>query len=415
MQSPYLCPVKKPWEISIADFTYSLPPDRIAQFPLSDREASKLLYFNGQDIISKTFLDIPSFLPPQSLLVLNATKVVKARLLFSNSTGGKIEVFCLEPISQLPSVALESSHSTVWKTMVGGLKKWKNETLFLEISGPPSIVLKAKKQAEQGNIVTIEFSWEPSDLSFAEVLEAAGKVPLPPYMKREVEKSDENRYQTTYNKFPGSVAAPTAGLHFTTQVLDRIRQVGHHTAELCLHVGAGTFAPVKADKMEEHPMHAEWFEVEMSVLESLKNQGDYPVVAVGTTSLRTLETLYWLGVKVSQGIDFQSSAYCLSQWEPYQLNSTLSFSESLNFLINYLNSKALKSIIGQTQILIAPGYEFKVVNALVTNFHQPNSTLLLLIAAFIGESWRKVYEFALENEYRFLSYGDSSLLIKPTT
>ncbi len=407
--------MKKPWEISIADFTYSLPPERIAQFPLADRDASKLLFFNGQVSHSKAFLDLPSLLPSNSLLVLNATKVVKARLLFSNSTGGKIEVFCLEPISQLPSQALETSHTTIWKTMVGGLKKWKKETLSIEIPGPQTIALKAKKLSEQGNIATIAFSWEPTELSFAEVLEAAGKVPLPPYMKREVEKSDENRYQTTYNKFPGSVAAPTAGLHFTTQVLDRIRQVGHQTAELCLHVGAGTFAPVKAAKMEDHPMHAEWFEVEMSVLESLKNQGNHPIVAVGTTSLRTLETLYWLGVKVSQGQDLESSPYCLTQWEPYQLKSALSFSESVDFLINYLNSKELKSIIGQTQILIAPGYTFKVVDALVTNFHQPNSTLLLLIAAFIGESWRKVYEFALENEYRFLSYGDSSLLIKPST
>ncbi len=407
--------MKKPWEISIADFTYSLPQERIAQFPLANRDASKLLFFNGQTIHSKTFQDLPSLLPDNSLLVLNATKVVKARLLFSNSTGGKIEVFCLEPISQLPSQALESSQTTIWKTMVGGLKKWKDENLSLHIPGPKNWVLKAKKISEQGNIATIAFSWEPTELSFAEVLEAAGKVPLPPYMKREVELSDENRYQTTYHKFPGSVAAPTAGLHFTTQVLDRIRQIGHQTAELCLHVGAGTFAPVKADKMEDHSMHAEWFEVEMSVLESLRKQDNESIVAVGTTSLRTLETLYWLGVKVSQGQDLQSSTYCLTQWEPYQLKSTLSFTESLEFLINYLNSKALKSIIGQTQILIAPGYEFKVVKALVTNFHQPNSTLLLLIAAFIGESWRKVYDFALQNDYRFLSYGDSSLLIKPST
>lgn len=404
--------MKKPWEISINDYSYQLPAERIAQFPLKDRDASRLLFFNGTSTQSKFFQDLPSLLPSHSLLVLNATKVVKARLYFTNKTGGQIEVFCLEPISQLPSQALESNRSTIWKTMVGGLKKWKEETLLLEIAGNQSILLKAKRLSVNGNIVDVEFSWTPEDLSFSEVLESAGKVPLPPYMKREVQEEDENRYQTTYNKIPGSVAAPTAGLHFTNKVLDKIRQDGHQTAELCLHVGAGTFAPVKADNMEHHSMHAEWFEVELGVLESLKKQGENPIIAVGTTSMRTLETLYWLGVKLSNGIQLQTSSYCLTQWETYQLQSTLSFSESLDFLISYLYSKNLKSFIGQTQILIAPGYQFKAVKGLITNFHQPNSTLLLLIAAFIGESWRDLYEFALQNDYRFLSYGDSSFLIK---
>ena len=407
--------MKKPWEISILDFTYELPADRIAQFPLEQRDQSKLLFYQGEDIQSYQFDKLPDLLPANSLVVVNSTKVVKARLIFKNENGGKIELFCLEPAESLPSFALNQTGTSTWKTMVGGLKKWKQDYLHCPIPGYPNSILRAKLQSFSGNLAEVEFSWEPGQLTFSEVLENLGNVPLPPYMKREVEKSDEDRYQTTYNKYPGSVAAPTAGLHFTPQVLERIKVLGHQMNEVCLHVGAGTFAPVKSKTMKDHPMHAEWLDVSMDFLLGLKKHIGNPVIAVGTTSLRTLESLYWIGVKLSLGENLYGSEFLLSQWEPYELPSSISLQESLSVLINYLKNNGEKKLIGQTQILIVPGYEFKVVNGLVTNFHQPNSTLLLLIASFVGEKWSEIYQYALAHQYRFLSYGDSSFLLNRTS
>ncbi len=394
--------------ISIADYTYDLPSERIAQFPLDFRDKSKLLRYSNKVIDTHSFRELPDLLPAKSLIVLNNTRVIKARLLFKNSTGGQIELFLLEPLNQTMEEGLENRKRTVWKVMVGGMKKWKEEEINLKNT---HINLTARKIAISDNVAEVEFSWTPAHINFETVLELLGNTPLPPYMKREEQLADATRYQTTYNKTSGSVAAPTAGLHITPEVLSKLTEKGIQRCELTLHVGAGTFLPVKSDTMDGHTMHAETIEVSIEAIEQIRNQFGQSIVCVGTTSARTLESLYWIGVKILTKQIMFPTDISLNQWECYDLPQDYSSEEAFDTLINFLNKHKQTKLIGQTQIIIAPGYTFRVLTALMTNFHQPNSTLLLLVAAFIGHDWKKIYDYALQNDYRFLSYGDSSLLI----
>lgn len=396
--------MKDPREIKIQDYTYNLPSKRIADFPLAERDASKLLIYNNGEIKEDIFKKIASQLPKDTLLVFNDTKVVEARLLFQKQTGGVIEIFCLEPHDQYPDIttALATTGKVWWRCLVGGASKWKkDQVLEKKIHSPAGEITVQTKYIEKNteNFV-IEFAWSPSHLSFAELLHDAGAIPLPPYIRRKPETSDSERYQTVYAHFEGSVAAPTAGLHFTKKIFEELKTKNINTEYLTLHVGAGTFKPVKSATIGEHEMHAEWFEVERKTIESIIDNLDNKIVAVGTTSLRTIESLYWLGIKNSLVLD---------QWEPYELEK-MPVKKALSNLIAKLDQTKTDRLIARTQILIAPGYEFKIVKGLITNFHQPQSTLLLLVAAFIGHDWKKVYDYALDNEYRFLSYGDGNLL-----
>jgi len=402
-----------PRTLSIKDFSYSLPEERIAKYPLAERDASKLLIYKEGNINEDNYKNIAAHIPPNSLFVFNDTKVVEARLLFKKPTGGVIEIFCLEPHHQYPDIttAMLQHKKVLWHCLIGGASKWKHGQILEKkiVHQSNELILHARYIEKTGDSFVIELSWNDLSLNFADVLHLFGAIPLPPYIKRDVEKSDAERYQTVYAHYEGSVAAPTAGLHFTERVFEKIKEKNIQTDFVTLHVGAGTFKPVKSETMIEHEMHAEYFTVPKSTIQSLIDHLDKKIIAVGTTSLRTLESLYWLGVKQSI-VDSQQSIEIM-QWEVYDYNSTaMSARESLENLIKWMNKKDLDNLTSRTQIIIAPGYEFKIVNGLVTNFHQPQSTLLLLVAAFIGENWRKVYNYALENNFRFLSYGDGSLL-----
>lgn len=391
-----------PQELRIQDFTYTLPDDRIAHHPLEERDASKLLvYRRGEPMQTAPFRSLATCLNDQSVLVFNNTKVIHARLLFTGANGARIEVFCLEPVEQ--------SGLWIWRCMVGNAKRWKpDEDLELEQQG---IRLRARQIAREDDVFIVSFELQSAmPLGFDVVLEQLGKVPLPPYIKRQAAEADSARYQTVYAQHKGSVAAPTAGLHFTDRVLSDLDASGIKRMEVTLHVGAGTFAPVKSETMAGHIMHQERISVMRTFFEDLENQPNARLVAVGTTSLRTLETLYWCGVKVAQDPGAHLSQTLVNQWEPYELNAHISWKEAFAALHNYMKRNGLDAIEGQTQLLIAPGYSIKTASGLITNFHQPNSTLLLLVSACIGDDWRKVYDFALQNNYRFLSYGDSSLL-----
>ena len=401
-------------EIHIEDYNYPLPDERIAKYPLSERDASKLLCYKEQIISEKRFSDISDILPSDHLMVFNDTKVVPARLHFQRSTGAHIEIFCLEPILPEEYVSMFAvTDRCRWKCIVGNVKRWKDDTLSLynpsDDTGVKEMGLKAQLIERQGETSIVEFSWD-NGAPFSQVLEVCGNIPIPPYLNRETENIDLERYQTLYARYRGSVAAPTAGLHFTESVLDAIRAKNIDIQTVCLHVGAGTFLPVKSSLVSEHNMHREPFVVTTDFLKKLRNSLGR-VIAVGTTSVRTLESLYYIGVSCIQ----TGSPADVDQWAPYSdaaKQCAYSIEESLDALITYLESNSMNSIQIGTRIIIVPGYEFKVVNVLVTNFHQPQSTLLLLISAFVKGDWHRIYDFALANDFRFLSYGDSSVLFR---
>lgn len=398
-------------EIRIEDYNYNLPDERIAKYPLPQRDGSKLLHYKDGNVTEKRFSEIASLLPEGSIMVFNDTKVVPARLHFQRSTGAHIEIFCLEPVQPEEYVTMFAvTDKCRWKCIVGNVKRWKNDTLNLynpdsneEVT---SLALKADLIERQGETSIVEFSWE-GGLPFSKVLEIGGSIPIPPYLNRNTEDVDLERYQTLYARFRGSVAAPTAGLHFTENVLQAIRERNITTETVCLHVGAGTFLPVKSSLVSEHTMHREPFVVTLDFLEKLLSKTG-KLVAVGTTSVRTLESLYYVGVKcIETGVPAD-----VDQWDPYSREYSYTLDESLSALVDYLKKNNMKDIQLGTRIIIVPGYQFKVVDVLVTNFHQPQSTLLLLISGFVKGDWHKIYNFALDNDFRFLSYGDSSILFR---
>ena len=398
-------------EIHIEDYNYPLPDERIAKYPLSQRDASKLLCYKDGDVTENKFSDISQILPSDHLMVFNDTKVVPARLHFQRPTGAHIEIFCLEPIQPEEYVSMFAvTESCRWKCIVGNVKRWKNDTLKLYNPDSDATVeemgLKADLIERQGETSVVEFTWD-NGAPFSRVLEICGSVPIPPYLNRETEDIDLERYQTLYARFRGSVAAPTAGLHFTEDVLEAIRKKNIDVQTVCLHVGAGTFLPVKSSLVSEHTMHREPFVVTLDFLEKLLAKKG-KVVAVGTTSVRTLESLYYMGVKCIEG----GCPVDVDQWDPYVREYEYSLEESIQAIVEYLKNNSLKELQLGTRIIIVPGYTFKVVDVLVTNFHQPQSTLLLLISAFVKGDWKKIYEYALANDFRFLSYGDSSVLFR---
>lgn len=406
-----------PKSLAIKDFTYLLPEERIAKYPLPERDSSKLLIYQEGHIKEDTYRHIDQYLPPGSLLVFNNTRVVEARLLFQKSTGASIEVFCLEPHASYPDIttAMSQKGEVTWMCLIGGASKWKTgQVLEKKITHDNStIVLQAKYLEKIKDSFAIRLSWTPASLSFAEVLHIAGKIPLPPYIKRQADVTDATRYQTIYAHTEGSVAAPTAGLHFTESLFERLEAKNIRPSYVTLHVGAGTFQPVKSEVMEGHDMHAEFIDVPAAIIRQLMDYAERPVTVVGTTSLRTVESLYWLGVKTILQPSIMPSELVVQQWDAYELDAAgISVQEALNALLQYMKKQQWERLITKTQLLITPGYTIRIPQALVTNFHQPQSTLLLLVAAFVGDQWRDIYRYALEHEFRFLSYGDGCLLFR---
>lgn len=403
-----------PKDLSISDFTYSLPEEAIARYPLLERDQSKLLVYQDKKIETDTYANLATYLPINSWLVFNNTRVVEARLLFQKANGSRIEIFCLEPHEMYTDIttAMLQKGEVLWKCLVGGAKKWKEGKLAQEvITDTGNFVLTAEKQEKLTDSYIIALSWEKKDLSFAEVLHLGGHIPLPPYLNRSAEASDKDRYQTIYARQDGSVAAPTAGLHFTDAIFKSLSAKNIQHDFVSLHVGAGTFKPVKAETMYSHEMHAEYIEISKAFLQNLLKRIGQPIVAVGTTSLRTLESIYWLGVKSKRDPGIAYEEIGIHQWEPYEReNEKTSPEEAIQALLNWMSEKQLTQLVTKTQIIIAPGYSFRIIKALITNFHQPQSTLLLLVSAITGEEWKKIYKYALENDFRFLSYGDGSLL-----
>jgi len=396
--------------IQIADYTYNLPDEKIAKHPLSNRDSSKLLVFKDGIIQEKKFADIASEIPENTQMVFNNTKVIQARLIFHKETGARIEIFCLEPLSPSDySLVFQSTEKCSWKCIVGNLRKWKTGDLRMPFMyHEKEYFLTAKRIVSIDGTQEVEFSWENPELCFSDILELTGRIPIPPYLNRETEADDLVRYQTVYSKLEGSVAAPTAGLHFTEDVFEGFEKRNISRQELTLHVGAGTFKPVKTEQIGEHDMHTEHIQVTVDSLKSIINSTD-KIIPVGTTSVRTLESLYWMGVKmITQEGDFR----IVKQWEAYSLENKYTYKQAYQAIVNYMEKEGLVMFNAATQIIIAPGYTFKVIDGLVTNFHQPKSTLLLLISALVGDKWHDIYDFALKNNFRFLSYGDSSLLMK---
>ncbi|MFT3752267.1 MAG: S-adenosylmethionine:tRNA ribosyltransferase-isomerase [Paludibacter sp.] len=397
--------------IYIDEYDYSLPDERIAKYPLAKRDSSKLLVYRNKAITENTFSNIAEFLPQNSLLVYNNTRVIQARLIFRKDTGARIEVFCLEPVTPADyAQSLGATTQCTWKCMVGNLKKWKEGTLSKSLDiGGKTCTFTAERLNTEGNTHSIHFSWDNANILFADILENAGELPIPPYLNRETEESDLTSYQTVYSKIKGSVAAPTAGLHFTSEVFETLKSKNIETEELTLHVGAGTFQPVKTRDIAEHLMHTEVISVHRSTIENLqKNLGK--IIAVGTTSVRTLESLYYIGLMLRENPN--NPAFNVSQWQPYETLSELPAYDSLQNILAYLDKNKLTTLHAETQIMIKPGYTFRIVEGIITNFHQPKSTLLLLVSAFLGGNWKEIYDYALENDFRFLSYGDSSLLLR---
>lgn len=403
-----------PKDLSILDFTYELPDEKIARYPVAERDLSKLLIYQDHQISTNIYRALPTLLPPNTLLVFNNTKVVEARLYFQKPSGGNIEIFCLEPDDRYADIttAMLQKKIVYWKCLVGGAKKWKEGLLSLSFThNGGTHTLHAEKIDQQQDYYIIAFYWQEADLSFADILHLAGNLPLPPYMDREAELTDNERYQTVYAKHDGSVAAPTAGLHFTDQLLDALSANQIKQAFVTLHVGAGTFKPVKAATMQAHDMHAEFIDVHINTIEQLIANLTTQIIPVGTTSLRTLESLYWLGIKVIQNPLIEIAELKVEQWDPYETSNQLpSANEALTALVNWLKQHNMQRLITKTRIIIAPGYTFKIIKGLITNFHQPQSTLLLLVAAITGEDWKLIYQHALDNSFRFLSYGDGCLL-----
>ena len=406
-----------PKEISINDYAYILPEEKIAAFPLPNRDESKLLVYKNGNIEESVYQNIAEYLPPKSLLIFNNTKVIAARILFQKVTGGNIEIFCLEPYEPIKeySFIMGKTERVKWKCMIGGAGKWKEGKLLKTFvnQAQETIELRATLVAKLTDAYVVEFEWQPAQLSFAEVIGQLGDIPLPPYIKRKPAEADKERYQTIYATYDGSVAAPTAGLHFTERILESIAAKNIATDFVTLHVGAGTFKPVKANQMLQHEMHAEWMEVTVETIENLADNIYNTITAVGTTSLRTIESLYWMGVKSILLPDSSLNELSIYQWDVYEaplVENNFTAEKALRSLIVWMQKNKLDKLFCTTQILIAPGYRFKIAKAIITNFHQPQSTLLLLVAAAIGEDWKKNYTYALENNFRFLSYGDGSLL-----
>ena len=405
-----------PKYIQIADYDYPLTDDRIAKYPLDKRDHSKLLLWKNNTVSEALFYELPDYLNAGDLLIYNNTKVIQARLHFAKETGAVIEIFCLEPHQPADYQQwFETTKSCTWKCLVGNLKKWKDGFLKQTLCIDDCLfeLTVERLSADEGMTHLIRFSWDDDTITFADILSHFGELPIPPYLNRASEEQDKTTYQTVYSKIDGSVAAPTAGLHFTKEVLRYLALKGVREDEVTLHVGAGTFQPVKSDAIGEHTMHKETISVgKNTIMDILKNPNR--VVAVGTTSVRTLESLYYLGCRIAANPE--DPELMVTQWEPYENNYTLSTSEALQTIVDYLNRKHLPALDAATQIMIVPGFEFRIVQKIITNFHQPQSTLLLLIAAFVGsDNWHKIYDYALNNDFRFLSYGDSSLLIKDST
>jgi len=400
-------------DVDLDKYNYDLPAERIAQYPVEERDMSKLLVFNRGEINKEVFRDIGDILPRDSLLVFNNTRVIRARIVFHKETGAAIEIFCIEPLA--PSeyeLSLGSTEPVEWKCIIGNLKKWKSGIITTTyIYNGIQYNLTAERLKPEGEAWRIRFSWNCPEISFGEVIEAAGHVPLPPYINREDEPEDIDRYQTVYSSIKGSVAAPTAGLHFTYDVLEKLRKQGIKSVEVTLHVGAGTFQPIRSKYISDHEMHCEHFSIAAETIELLlNNQGR--IIPVGTTSVRTLESLYWLGVNILHSPNFHGAQFDLGQWEPYKMKTNISVNESLEALLKMLSDRNMSDLQASTSMMIVPGYNFRIINGMITNFHQPKSTLLLLISAWIGREWTNIYRYALENEFRFLSYGDCSLLLR---
>jgi S-adenosylmethionine:tRNA ribosyltransferase-isomerase len=397
----------------IEEFAYLLPDERIARYPVTPRHDSKLLVYQNGDIRNDRYYNLSAHLPAHSLLLLNNSKVIEARLHFKKRTGGQVEVFCLEHSEIYPDVSSAMQHkgSVEWWCQIGGVKKWKTGPIELsfEFNGEQHTLTAVQlERADAG--FKILFTWAAAELTFAEILHIAGKIPLPPYLNREAEESDKSSYQTVYAKQDGSVAAPTAGLHLTETVFEQLKAKAIQTATLTLHVGAGTFKPVKTATAEEHDMHAEFIEVRQELLEVLLQKPEQTRIAVGTTSLRTLESIYWMGVKLLVDAQLTLQNIELQQFEAYNLPQEVAFADAINALLAQLKREQTDQFLTKTSLMIKPGYRIRSADAILTNFHQPRSTLLLLIHAFVGEDWKKIYNYALDNDYRFLSYGDGSLL-----
>jgi len=397
-------------EININDFTYNLPEEKIAVFPLSERDQSKVLIWKDGHISETVFANIAEKIPEKSMLVFNNTRVIHARLHFRRETGALIEIFCLEPHKPADyQLSFQQTGEAEWKCLVGNARKWKQGSLQRQVTvGNHIVCLNAEMTGKAGNAFIIRFKWD-QPVTFAEIIEAAGDIPIPPYLNREADESDNDRYQTLYAKIDGSVAAPTAGLHFTERVLEALLRRNISTEELTLHVGAGTFQPVKSEKVSEHEMHTETVVVTKHLIGKLM-ENKYHLIAIGTTSVRSLESLYWLGTKINRL--HSDGILHVGQWEPYQAEPEISVSEALRNIFEYMDKMLLDQLTFITSIIIVPGYKFRLINGMLTNFHQPQSTLLLLIGAFLGNDWKKVYEYALKNNFRFLSYGDSNLYLK---
>lgn len=412
----------RPKDLLIKDFTYELPEEKIAKYPLQKRDESKLLIYDG--IISEDFYsNLSNHLPENSLLIFNNTKVVEARLLFQKTSGSTIEIFCLEPDEQYADItsAMLQKEKVLWRCLVGGAKKWKEGSLIKKINyDSKEIILSAIITEKRNDYFLIEFNWNDSNVSFAEILHHAGLIPLPPYLNRAAEENDNKTYQTVYAKYDGSVAAPTAGLHFTENIFKKLSAKNIQQKFITLHVGAGTFKPVKTETIAEHEMHGEFFDVSISFIKNLIENIDKIILAVGTTSARTIESLYWMGMKIVESQEPGAGSEKLTieeisvrQWYPYKAAPvSISAKESLQILLQWMKDNNADRLIAKTQIIIVPGYEFKIIKGLITNFHQPQSTLLLLVAALVGDDWKKIYQHALNNNFRFLSYGDGSLLWK---
>ena len=394
---------------NIQIYDYHLPAERIAKYPLANRDDSKLLLYDGHNISETVFNQLHKIIPDNALLVFNNTKVIRARLHFYKLTGALIEIFCLEPFN--PSnidEAFQCRKQVEWSCMVGNLKKWKDDIISTEINlnGAKTIIYAKIIQCLKDSVI-IRFSWDNQMLTFAEILDIAGKTPIPPYLEREAVDLDIERYQTVYSKYNGSVAAPTAGLHFTETLLNNLLYKGIKNVELTLHVGAGTFKPVKSASITDHIMHSEYFSVSIDALEQIKNHSG-PIIAVGTTSVRTLESLYIAGIKLKYNNDFRK----IEQWDGFEYKSDETLSEIFYYILKYMKNNSLETFEASTSLMIVPGIKFNVIDGLITNFHQPRSTLLLLIAAFIGDDWKNIYQYAMDNDFRFLSYGDGSLLLR---
>lgn len=400
-----------PRHIRIRDYNYPLPDERIAKYPLPVRDQSKLLVYRNGAVSEDVFTALPDYLTGGELMIFNNTKVIQARMHFRKETGALIEVFCLEPAapSDYAQNFQQTEHSA-WLCMIGNLKKWKEGTLKREmtVKGLP-VTLTATREECRGTSHWVDFAWNRPEVTFADILEVFGELPIPPYLNRETQESDKETYQTVYSKIKGSVAAPTAGLHFTPRVLEALKSKGVELEELTLHVGAGTFKPVKSEEIEGHEMHTEYISVKRETIESLIAH-QARAIAVGTTSVRTLESLYHIGVKLAENPEATEEELRVRQWQPYEKESGIPPVEALRHILAYLDRYGMETLHTSTQIIIAPGYKYRIVKAMVTNFHQPQSTLLLLVSAFVHGDWKTIYDYALSHDFRFLSYGDSSLL-----